>query len=484
MLNTTQLPLLPLILANVPSGLRRALAQEGIPYLDHVPGQLNGRFVLFDSTIEPYPLLAPVQSAIDVHDFRERMDEDPFTALEDERSQRCHWPVGDFELTEEIARVDQRAVRQQLMELLREQVERAGGIWLRVAAYPYPYRSAFNFRFDHDEFDPHDFDATLNAIAGHESACSHYICGSTHEAHAEELTRLRGSHIGSHGYWHHTYLDSRENLDNIRRGIEVLEQAGLEPDGFVAPHGRFHRGLLSALESLQVSHSSEFGLAYDDWPFFPAGSNVLQVPVHPVCLGLFLEAAKASPDPNSAVPAAVETAQEYFNSLAAARYQAGEPAFFYCHPNGRLGRFPQVLTHLLETVSEFAALWKVSLAEFARWWRIRSQIHLKVVREQEQFVIVADKLPKGFRFGVEYWRGEHVAAMPLDAPLVRFSPSALAFQRRKSLVSVQPVRVDGPHDWRTSLRRYLDWEKVTPLDAIRTDSFRGWVKRTLRRIKS
>src|SRR5215475_4288371 len=130
MLNTTNLPLLPLVLANVPSGLRRALAQEGIPFQDHVPGQLNGRIVLFDSMIEPYPLLAPVQSSIDVHDFREQMDEDPFLALEDERSQRCQWPVGDFELTEEIARVDKRAVRQQLMELLREQVERVGGIWL------------------------------------------------------------------------------------------------------------------------------------------------------------------------------------------------------------------------------------------------------------------------------------------------------------------------------------------------------------------
>src|SRR3954453_15663843 len=114
MLSNHSLPLLPLILADVPTGLRRALAQEGIPYLDHVPGQLNGRFVLFDSTSEPYPLLAPVQSAIDVHAFREQMDEDPFLALEDERSQRCHWSVGDFELTEEVARVDKRAVRQQL----------------------------------------------------------------------------------------------------------------------------------------------------------------------------------------------------------------------------------------------------------------------------------------------------------------------------------------------------------------------------------
>ena len=105
---------------------------------------------------------------------------------------------------------------------------------------------------------------------------------------------------------------------------------------------------------------------------------MLQVPVHPVCLGLFIEAAQASSDPKAALPAAVQAAEEYFASLAARAYQAGEPVFFYCHPNGRLGRYPQVLTHLFETVSEFAALWKVSLAEFARWWRIRSQINLKV----------------------------------------------------------------------------------------------------------
>ena len=49
-------------------------------------------------------------------------------------------------------------------------------------------------------------------------------------------------------------------------------------------------GLKAALEKLQVGHSSEFGLAYDDLPFWPRQSSVLQVPVHPVSLGIFLNA--------------------------------------------------------------------------------------------------------------------------------------------------------------------------------------------------
>src|SRR5207244_3181934 len=108
------------------------------------------------------------------------------------------------------------------------------------------------------------------------------VCGSTHESQPEALARLRGGDVGSHGYWHHTYADADDNLRNVARGIEVLRAAGIEPSGFVAPHGRFNGGLLDALQRLGVTHSSEFALAYDDWPFFPRGSSLLQIPVHPV----------------------------------------------------------------------------------------------------------------------------------------------------------------------------------------------------------
>ncbi len=70
----------------------------------------------------------------------------------------------------------------------------------------------------------------------------------------------------------------------------MLRSAGIEPSGFVAPHGRFNRTLLIALEMLGVTHSSEFGLAYDELPFAVGSGAVLQIPIHPVCLEIFLEA--------------------------------------------------------------------------------------------------------------------------------------------------------------------------------------------------
>ena len=42
-------------------------------------------------------------------------------------------------------------IRRRLIDRLREAVTGAGGVWIRLAPFPYPYRSAFSFRADLDE---------------------------------------------------------------------------------------------------------------------------------------------------------------------------------------------------------------------------------------------------------------------------------------------------------------------------------------------
>lgn len=482
-MNDRPLPLLPLVLARVPQSLRRALEQEGVPFVEQTIAPAGGKFVLFDSTISTGAHAVPGQTPIDVNSLRSAWQDDPFESLDDERTLRRAWQFGPLAPCETVARVDKRCVRERLLADLRKRVEAVGGIWLRIGAFPYPYRSAFNFRIDHDDFVPDDFAATLAATSGHEGAVSHYVCASTHAPHRESLARLAGCHVGSHGYWHHTYHDAAENLQNIGRGIEALQAAGLEPVGFAAPHGRFNRGLLEALTSLGVSHSSEFGLSYDDLPFFPHGSGVLQLPVHPICLGVFLEAARDSAAPQITPADAAQLTLSHFRRMIDEKREAGEPIFLYGHPDGRLGRFPHVLRATLDAAARHADVWCASLAEFADWWRARARVAVEISREAGLLHARVRQASAKRRFALEFCRDDQIATLAIDGDTLRFSPDAPITETRRATTRIYPGPFDQTETLRVTLRRYLDWERVTPIEEISVQTWRGWAKRTLRRIK-
>lgn len=493
--------LLPFELARVPRGLRLALAQEGIPFRDMAarpePSDEYGRFVLFDSHMEQCPLLRPGQQAIDIGILRKAAaPDDAFEALEDERSATGTWRIGPLELREEIACHNKLAVRQAVMNGLRAMIEAAGGIWLRLAPYPFPYRSALCFRIDYDEYHPGDFRRTLEAIDGFEHATSHYVSGAAYEKHREALALMRGLDVGSHGYWHHIYRDADENRRNISRGIDVLCRAGIEPQGFVSPHGRFHAGLLRVLESLGIGHSSEFGLAYDELPFFPRESSVLQLPIHPVCLGLFLEADHAAtphkeqpsspPNGKTAITERVriDLAQVHFRRTARSRYLAGLPVFLYGHPTRRIGRYPWLIRGLLQEIADYPAIWPVTFTQFAEWWKFRQAVRMSVWQRGEALEVCIRSSSKRFPLAVEYCRGEqHFALVPMATNVLRFSPDALAYERRRPIVGQASWRIDPAQPLRQRLLRWIDWERVTPLEEIRGRSVRQVAKRALRRLR-
>lgn len=474
------LPLLPVEVGRLPHAVLQMLTQEGLPWQARGSAPVT-RFLLWDSRRErPQP--RPGQRLLDIGPL---LDALPRDVLADRDSSRpTQWQLGNWTLCEQTARHDRRAVRRRFATRLRTLLEEAGGVWLAVSPYPALYRSWFGFRLDHDCYRADDFAAVLRAIRGQEHAVSHYVNADGYSQAADALWALRGWHVGSHGYWHHTYRSVKENLHNLRRGIEWLQQAGHVPVGCVAPHGRYHQGLAEALRQLGVDHSSEFALAWDELPFFPAGSPVLQVPVHPVCLGLALEAAARKGAGEEELQRAAEITAEHFVRLIHQRHQAGEPLILYGHPDGRLGRYPHVLRRALDSAAALTGCWMAHLAEISSWWRARQEVRLQVEGRPGGCLVRAVNLPERYAIGCVIRRGTAQARVVLRSSLTEVRWDELSFEPEARAQPQGLVVRGGPcrRSWRDRLRACLDWERVTPLGELRGGGICGWAKRTLRRI--
>lgn len=486
----TPLPALPLLLWDTPPGLEQVLAQEGIACLrvrdPHPLAFRAGRFVLYDSRrvsrAAVRVTLAPEHVALDIQRLRDGAPLDPFEALTRARSHRATWTVAGRVLTERVARHDRGAIRRAVVQRLSHAVQQGGGLWARLAPYPYPYRSAFNFRVDLDERAPDDYAQFARARRRVEDCCTHFVSTCAYADQAEALDDLRAFDTQSHGHHHVIYRDPEANRRNLVRAHETLQEAGFAPAGFAAPHGRWNAGLDTAIEDLGYTYSSDFQLAHDDFPFFPwredegRFSRVLQVPIHPVCEGLFLD---AGPTPGRVIA-------EYLAGVVRAKVAAGETAFVYGHPERRLARFPEVLSTLDAATAGNPLVWRVTLTEFAAWWHWRGERRWTVVpRREGRFEVQFDDWDARYPIGLEIRRGEHVSTIPIQGPRTLIRLEDLAYERRDARIDLPVPR---PAPWSPSLkaavRDVLDWETVTPLDELPTGTWTARVKKGLRQWRS
>lgn len=507
-----ELPVLPLLLWDAPPALRLVLAQEGVPFLDVKSDRASwpatadpavralnplhqAAFVVFDSMRQPAVqlrrFLLPCQRAIDVDAFRtccERLPQgvggtDPFDALVDTRATVMGLEIGGHVVRERIARYPKAELRRSLARWLQDQLEQCGGAWIRLAYYPHPYRTAFNFRVDHDEYDADDFAAFTAAIRGHEGCFSHFVCVGSHERHAEALRRLADWDTGSHGYHHYTYRDRLHNRINIERAFAVLAGHGMTRRSFVAPFGTWNPALAEVLEEMSVEYSSEFALAYDDVPFDPylpragaaAGrySTVVQIPIHPVCLGIFLEAGVQD----------LDTIGRYFQGVIRAKYDRGDPIFLYGHPTGRLGRYPGLLKTILCEIDGLDGVWKTTLSDFAAWWRQRGQAKFSVFAHHNGYRLQFAEDAAEAGLAIEVWRGGKVARLPVHGTTLSIPEASLTYEsasHTQPLASSQPCPSVGP--FKRTVKNYLDWERITPVSDLRVRSVGTLVKKALRRL--
>ena len=369
-----KLPLLPLLLWETPPGLELILRQEGIAFRDvdtaDPTALLAGRFLIYDSQKASIralsELLTSSHRVIDIHQYRLDEPFDPFEALIDQKTALAVWNIGGLSVRETVSRRAKGIIRERLLESLRASVHQNGGVWARLSPYPHPYQSAFNFRADLDEENPDDYRRFAEARRPLEDCTTHFVSTFAYANQASVLNDLKRLDTQSHGHFHHIYDDHRENQTNLGNAHEILLESGFDPKGFAAPHGRWTPASDACLERLGYEYSSDFQIGYDDFPFFPwvddRFSKVLQIPIHPVCEGMFLDAGAAR---------GTEVA-EHLAEVVRSRLDGHLPAFVYGHPERRLARFPEVFQRLATTIAGARTLWRVTLTEFAAWWKFRA----------------------------------------------------------------------------------------------------------------
>jgi len=265
-------PALPLVLCDVPPGLVLALGQEGtptvqipIPRIEPCPSLRRGRFVLYDGQkVSPATIerrLAAGQLAIDINRYRSGQAVDPFEALINTEGSPQAWSVGALAVVERASRYDKAAIRRRLVDRVRRDVVAAGGIWARLAPFPFPFRSAFNLRVDLDESSPEDYARFAQAREPIDDCSTHFVSTAAYGRLPDVMADLRRVDTQSHGHFHHVYRDVASNRRNLTRAHAVLVDAGFAPpEGFAGPHGRWNAGVDETLEGMGYGYSSDFQL--------------------------------------------------------------------------------------------------------------------------------------------------------------------------------------------------------------------------------
>lgn len=456
----TTLPLLPLVLCRVPESLRNVLRQEGVPFVDRVPGAPAGRFVVFDSRFSARPALATGQTGIDVSGLRHQFEQDPFALLQNEELVCAQWQIGPVRVEQVVARIDKRAVRCRLLAALRRQIEQRGGIWLCISPFPFPFRSAINFRIDYDQLDDGEQHALLRATAGYDEATTHFLFDPRYDADSLQSFYGLDVGVGTREPWDRG--GERSVIEQLREKADRLWKAGFNPRGLALLPGQQFSAPCGAAEGLMLQYVSGTAFAYDDLPWVAGPQALVHIPMYPICMEDFVYSLNESlpaVGKGSRRPDVVsEATAEHFRLVLQSHANSGDPLFLHAGCVGRRQLWSGALTQLLAAARQFDEVWRTTLSQFSAWWQQREQVHLTVFRQADRFVIACRNPASEFPVGIQYWRGEHTALMHLSNSLTEFSPAALAYERRPAAprpaaVSIREFRASMGSCVRTGFRR-------------------------------
>jgi hypothetical protein len=374
-----QLPDLPLMLASVPRAVEALLREAGIPAepLPHLPllAAGSGRFVLFDAH---HPRsAAPVRRAaahglkpIDIREFLPASISLPARSVAGDSA----WPGSE-------------GAAREFLERLKAAVEALGGVWVRLADYPFPYQSAICLGIEHLSEELAGFADIAATLPG---KATHFVSSRLRADRLAFLSQAGATDLGWEILPGDCERSARRTLSHWKTRMERFAAANLQPAGLSLPS---EAGTIPGINRLQ-----QLGLRYS-------------------CLKAAGIACRAESDSRadaldwvrfSALPL---PPQGRFVEWVGEHYQSGCPLFLSASTE-RLD-LVQELLRLAGDAGRCSLMWQTSFGEFSRWWAARRQLRLAVWRTDRGCEIHATGNCGGFSWGIEIWRGNHLATLPL-----------------------------------------------------------------------
>ena len=301
---------------------------------------------------------------------------DPGLMMYDYRAGTKRFPgIDGKHPAERVARLTKGEIGLLLRRILMRLFHEQGLPFVCKRSFPKDAANIFCFRVDSDYGSRAQIDSLYDVARSGSMPMTWFIHTDGHAGWLDRFAQFEEQEIAFHCARHKTFPDKDQNLVNINQGRKALNDVGLETFGYAAPNGIWHHGIGEAIEEQGFGYSSEFGLAYDAFPFNPILPmhrrvnnhfyRALQIPIHPVSVGNLAR-----------VGISDERMIAYYRNVIAWKEYNGQPLIFYHHPTHERWR---VVEKIIEA-GEKSDVSLLSFGQYAEWWskRMTTQIEARV----------------------------------------------------------------------------------------------------------
>lgn len=375
------------MLADVPRAVGALLREAGIPAeeLPDIPllAAGVGRFVLFDAQHPHSAALArrALAQGLKLIDLREILeagdDRDPLSFEDPAKS----------------------ASAREFLERLKAAVEMRGGVWVRVADYPFPYQSSLCLGVEHVSEELSDFAEIAAALPG---KATHFVSSRLRPERLAFLSEAGATDLG----WQIQAVDfaasPRSTLAHWATRIERFHAANLHPAGLALADGSGRLPACSRLLPLGLRYA-----CYNSADGFSGNSPGI------TCRADTCSRAAAD-SPWIRFSTLPLPPRDAILELVSEHYQSGSPLLLSA-TSERLDLIQELL-RLAGDAGRCSLMWQTSFGDFSRWWGLRRQLRLQVWRKSEGYEIHATGECGPYPWAIEVWRGSHLAILPMRNP--------------------------------------------------------------------